>query len=135
LYGLKAIAECNGWIISVLGIIIVFSGLVFLSFLVSQIYKILNIWDNRKAYIKSFFEKFKKSKLKSEHKIIIPENLEETKRIMKLLTNIIGEPFSMPKLIKMAENRGLSKPYSAVNDLLEADIIISDDKGYFIWKT
>jgi predicted AAA+ superfamily ATPase len=131
LYGLKAIAECNGWIISALGIIIVFSGLVFLSFLVSQLHKILNIWDNREAYTKSLFKKFKKA----EHKIAISENLKETKRIMKLLTNIIGEPFSMPKLIKMAKNCGISKPYSAANSLLEADIIISDNKGYFIWKT
>jgi len=41
LYGLQAIAAHNGWAMALAGALIVFSGLVILSFVISQLHKIL----------------------------------------------------------------------------------------------
>ena len=42
MYGLHAISANNGWAITFVGISIVFTGLVFLALMISQIHKILN---------------------------------------------------------------------------------------------
>ena len=46
MYGLDAIAANNGWAISGVGISIVFSGLCVLSFVISQLHKVLNLWES-----------------------------------------------------------------------------------------
>ncbi|MEN8212519.1 MAG: OadG family protein [Thermodesulfobacteriota bacterium] len=46
MYGLEAINANNGWSIAVVGVTIVFSGLVMLSFVISQLHKILDLWKN-----------------------------------------------------------------------------------------
>ena len=46
LYGLEAINAHNGWAISVVGITIVFTGLVALSALISQLYKLVALYDD-----------------------------------------------------------------------------------------
>ena len=66
MYGLEAIAQHNGWVQSILGISIVFSGLVLLSFAVSQIHKILDLWDNREIYIQRYKDRQKEEELKEE---------------------------------------------------------------------
>lgn len=54
-YGLDAINAYNGWAISVVGVTIVFTGLVVLSMAIAQIHKLLNLWENRKEL--SLFKK------------------------------------------------------------------------------
>ena len=43
MYGLEAINANNGWAISVVGVTIVFTGLVMLSFVIAQLHKVLGI--------------------------------------------------------------------------------------------
>jgi len=46
-YGFDNITANNGWAIAVIGASIVFAGLVILSFVISQIHRILELWDKR----------------------------------------------------------------------------------------
>ena len=46
LYGLEAINAHNGWAISVVGVTIVFTGLVSLSVLISQLHKLVSLYNN-----------------------------------------------------------------------------------------
>ncbi len=131
MYGFRAISANNGWITALLGISLVFLGLAFLCFFIKQLHNILTILDKKNYYINLILENFKK---RDKKKIIIPENLIEIERVIKLLIDEIGEPFSLPTLIRTADKRGLDKPHSSINALIEAEIIISDGKGYFIWK-
>ncbi|MBL0731242.1 MAG: OadG family protein, partial [Desulfosarcina sp.] len=41
MYGFEAISAYNGWSMSIVGVLIVFSGLVILSITISQIHKVL----------------------------------------------------------------------------------------------
>ena len=45
MYGLEAIAAHNGWSMALAGALIVFAGLLVLSSVISQLHKILMIWD------------------------------------------------------------------------------------------
>ncbi len=136
MYGLEAIAQHNGWAISILGVSIVFTGLVSLSLILSQLYKVLAFWDNRKTHInsvKTFFSK-KDISEKTAKAQTLPAAINESANHYRLLTGIIGEPFSLPKLIELAGSRGLPNPHSTINEFLKDDIIVPDNKGFFTWK-
>ena len=66
MYGLEAISANNGWAVSVVGITIVFSGLVTLSLLISQLHKAVDLFENPHK-IKEFFSS------KSEDTEIAPD--------------------------------------------------------------
>jgi hypothetical protein len=136
LYGLEAIAHHNGWAISILGVSIVFTGLVSLALIISQLYKVLDFWDNRKTHIKNIKTFFKNKDIseKTAKKKILPAEIDESADHYRLLIGIIGEPFSLPKLIELAESRGLPHSHSTINKFLKDNIIVPDNQGFFMWK-
>ena len=136
MYGLDAISAHNGWHMAALGISIVFTGLVLLSIAVAQIHKILQIYDKRDSYIKRIKNMFrKKNKLESNSSDLpLSQKVNGAVSQCRILIEKMGEPFSLPRLIKLSEKYGMSHPYSTINDLISAGFIIPDGKGYFLWK-
>jgi len=136
LYGLEAIKANNGWAISALGISIVFTGLTLLSLSISQIHKILDFWENRDG----FFDRIKAARKNGKKTFPPPsaefKSLDTTRTAVeyKLLTNRIGVPFSLPRLLKMAKKSGLYKPHLSINELLKAGLIAPDGDGFFYWN-
>jgi hypothetical protein len=59
----------------------------------------------------------------------------ETIRQYKLIVDRLEQPFSLPKLLDLAIKVGLDHPHSTINSLIIKKIIVSDGKGYFIWKS
>ena len=137
MYGLDAISAHNGWAISIVGIFIVFSGLILLSLAISQLHKMLDFWDNREEYRKKFKQRLSKAPQPPEAMPVftLPQAVGETARQFKLLVNWLGEPFALPKLLELAQKSGLLRPHAAVNDLIHAGHIVPDGKGYFTWKS
>jgi len=136
MYGLQAISACNGWAITFLGVTIVFSGLVCLSIIISQLPKLLDVWDNR-------FHLFSQLKVSQQNEVEIPppitpqadQNFIEAIRNFKVIVQWLGEsPFSLPKLLDLAEKRGISQPHSTLNQMLHEKIIYPDGNGYYLWQ-
>jgi hypothetical protein len=82
LTGLEAIAAHNGWSIAALGISIVFTGLIILSFTIAQLHKVLD-----------FLEGGDKSKQKIQKEVPdepvctpLPQDIKESALHFKLLT-------------------------------------------------
>lgn len=139
MYGLEAIAAHNGWAISIIGICIVFTGLTLLSLTIAQLHKVLKLWDERERYLRAFRKKKQKPEAEQGSEIdvctlTLSADIQETARQARILIGWIGEPFALPTLIAHAERCGMSKPYSAINRLLRAEIIIPDGEGYYIWN-
>ena len=136
MYGLEAISAHNGWAMTFLGISIVFAGLVFLSLFVSQIHKVLIIWDKRNEHFQRIKRLLKKNgdQDQTAPDPVLTQGIKDSARQCKLLSKWIGEPFSLPRLIDLAEKTGMSHPYSVVNDLLRTGLIIPDGKGFYYWK-
>jgi len=131
LFGFEAIIAHNGLDISVIGISIVFTGLILLSLAVAQIHKIIELWDKR--------HRFKKPQKKEQKEATVPEltvsqDVRRASRQFKLLIEWIGEPFPLPKLLDLSEKCGLSHPHSTINELVQCELIIPDENGYFIWN-
>lgn len=129
MYGLAAIEAANGWSISVIGVTIVFSGLLGLSFIISQFPRIFGALEKKdKTAIPSKLKQANVPPLK------VKPDMEEAIRNFDFLTKWLGEPFSLPKLLDIAEKRGMIQPYSMMNEMLVKGIVLPDGKGYFLWK-
>ena len=88
MYGLEAINDANGWAMAYTGAIIVFSGLVVLSFVVSQLNRILGWWE-------SFISKFNRNhppeqtdEMQDEDTSVIPIVFLQTSMKLRVITLI-----------------------------------------------
>lgn len=136
MFGLEAIIAHDGLGISVIGISIVFVSLVLLSFAVSQIHKLIELWDKKNTS----YQRVKKSQQKDQKTpsvsdLTVPQDVQRASRQFKLLIEWMGEPFPLPKLLYLSEKCGLSHPHSTINEFIKCELIIPDENGYFIWNT
>ena len=135
MYGLEAIEAHNGWAIALVGVCIVFTGLLSLSFIISKLPKALSLWENRSEIFKKMKEPEQVEK-KSENlpKVNYDPDTKEAIRKYEMLINWLGEPFSLYGLLMVAIKRGLEKPHSSLNNLVLKKYIIPDGKGYYYRK-
>ena len=133
MYGIQAINAHNGWAMAAVGWSIVLTGLTVLSFTISQLHKVLGLWDDRKNIIQKLKNRNPKKTSPVMPEVQLSEDIQQAVGQFKLLTNRLGDPFSLPKLVDLSEQRGLTKPHSTINTLLTAKIIVPDGKGYFTW--
>lgn len=140
MYGLEAINANNGWAISVVGVSIVFSGLVMLSLVISQLHKVLALWENP-SKIKALFkrkqpedqsDKLQEKEIADQE--IFTENQKEVVKQFGLLIRTMEDHFSLPRLLHLAQISDLKNPHSTLNNLLETKIIIPDGSGFFTWE-
>ena len=140
MYGLEAIKAANGWAISVVGISIVFSGLVTLSIIISQLHRVLNIWENPSAIKKIFNRKTKKPDItekQAKPDCTTYKSLTQSQKIcagqFAILAQSMDRHFSLPELLHRAVISDLQDPYSILGILLKSGIIVPDGRGFFIW--
>lgn len=132
--GLEAIAANNGWNMAGIGVVIVLAALSGLALIISQLHKVLVIIEKRDEYI----EKLRRLLGINKGVVCAPgikdtDNLNESARQFDLLIQSRGEPFSLPKLIELAGRIGIDSPYSTVNRLILAKLIVPDAKGFYRW--
>jgi len=131
LYGLEAIATNNGWAISVVGVSIVFTGLMLLSLSISRIHKALDLWDNRND-IRIFRKKTQEKK--EPVLLVFTENNKESARQFRLLIKTMDDPFSLQWLLYLAQISGLERPHSSLCRLIKAGIIEPDHQGKYYFN-
>lgn len=120
------------------GATIVFSGLVVLSFVISQIHKLLKLWDDRERLI----ERFRKTTPAAiAEKVDVPAyterylpSVDELTDIYQPLIEQLGEPFKLSQLFEIANKNDLPHPHLSIQRLQEADLLVSQGDGTFIWN-
>jgi Na+-transporting methylmalonyl-CoA/oxaloacetate decarboxylase gamma subunit len=143
LYGLDAINASNGWAISVVGVTIVFSGLIMLSLVISQLYKVLAFWEDP-SKIKALFtakqaQKPAEDQMEKETSTSISgpaaftESQKDVAKQFSLLARTMEDHFSLPRLLYFAQISGVKDPCMSLNDLLKTQIIVPDGAGFFTW--
>lgn len=137
MYGLEAISANNGWAISVVGITIVFTGLVMLSAVISQLHKVLAFYEDPSKLKKIFTalkqEKEKDHAIEEEAPFVFSESQKQVAKQFALLARTMEDHFSLPRLLHMAKISDLKDPYVNLNNLLKAQIIVPDTEGFFTW--
>lgn len=129
--GFEAIEAHNGWAIAVVGITIVFSGLTMLAIIISQLYKVIDLWERRAEWFSG--TRGAQGSDDIPH-ITVTADMKETVRQYQMLAERLGHPFSLPKLLDLAQKCGLVNPHSTVNRLLKEQLIIPDGEGYYRWR-
>lgn len=129
MYGLEAINANNGWAISVVGITIVFTGLVSLAMAISRIHKLLDLWENKHKF--SLFNK--KTPATDPMPMELTPGQKESARQFKLMADTLNEHFSLPRLLKLAQISGIDHPHATLARLFKAGIIVSDSQGYHVF--
>ena len=129
IFDLSRISANNGWAMALTGAILVMLGLSILSFFISQLHKILAIFDQ-------------KPKSQPPESIKPPpvvgvdhlNDLESTAKLYHSLTVDLGDRFELIKLYQLAQKDKLPHPHLTLRTLREAGILIPDGEGTFSWK-
>ena len=138
MYSLDNITAANGWAMAAVGAAIVFLGLVVLSLAISQIHKVLDLWEEKgarraqaKTQTKSADEQKAEKPAHKEHHM--PE-VDELVRTYKPLVEQLDEPFELTRLFEIAKKNDIPHPHLSINRLREANILVTQEDGTFIWK-
>jgi hypothetical protein len=137
-FGFENIANHNGWAIAAVGASIVFSGLVVLSFVISQIHKILNLWDNREKIISRFQKQPVAVEPQKVDEMAYTEqrlpSMDELVEAYGLLVESLDEPFKLSQLFEIAKKNDMPHPHLSIQRLQEADILVAQGDGTFTWN-
>lgn len=132
MYGIEAINANNGWAISLVGTTIVFSGLISLSIVISQLHKVLGIYEHPQR-IRQLLS-FRAPKGKKEPPLLITQEQRELFKQYALLKEIMDDNISLPRLLNFAQVSGIKHPHSILYLLLKSGILFTDHQGWFHWN-
>jgi hypothetical protein len=137
LYGFEAIAAHNGWSMAIVGASIVFSGLVILSLVISQLHKLLTIWENKGT----FFNRNKRTSVNSTKEVLdlnlpgcFPSDINEAARLYHPLVEKLGQPFQLVQLYEVSRKKGFPHPHLTISLLRQAKVLVPEGDGVFIWN-
>lgn len=138
MYGLHAISTHNGWAMAIAGALIVFSGLVVLSTAISQIHRILLLFENKYAGSRNN-NKIQENDEPEEQPesalpTIFPTELDEIACLYQPLIKEIGETFYLSDLYKIAKENNFPHPHITFTAFRDAKILIPYGDGVFSWK-
>ena len=109
-----------------------------MSFVISQIHKILKLWDDREKLIQRFK---KKPPPAVAEKVDVPvyserrlPSVEELARAYNPLVDQLEESFKLSQLFEIANNNDMPHPHLSIQRLQEADILVAQGDGTFTWN-
>ena len=137
MFGFENITANNGWAMAVVGATTVFLGLIVLSFVISQIHKVLKFWEQSDA----FFSRNKKQTQIEEAKTVktpvpIPRHLPSAKELTSIyrpLVEQLKQPFELIQLFEISNKMDLAHPHLSIKYLQEAGVLIPQGDGTFTW--
>jgi hypothetical protein len=123
--GLEAISANNGWAMAVTGTLIVMSGLTALAFIISQLHKVIGLFEKRKGPAHGALQ---------TSEVNILSDLEATARMYKPLTKELGDTFQLTQLYRIFEKERLPHPHLTIRALRAAKHLQRSGEGLFSWK-
>jgi hypothetical protein len=137
-YGIDNITANNGWAMAAVGATIVFLGLVVLSFVISQIHKILGLWEKRDVPEEGpIAESPTDEAPKVEGSEYRPQHLPTVNdliRIYRPLVEQLEEPFELSQLFEISNKMDLAHPHLSIKQLWGADVLVAQGDGTFTWN-
>jgi hypothetical protein len=134
-YGLEAIQAHNGWAMAITGAVIVMAGLSILSFIISQLHRIIELVDGRSNR--------KSNDQTQTQQTCMPEfptgaaslsDLNETMKRFRPLTQEIGSPFELTDLFQVLAQHDDPHPHLTIRSLREQGYLIPGGDCLFSWK-
>jgi hypothetical protein len=137
-FGLENITNHNGWAIAAVGASIVFMGLVVLSLVISQIHRLLNLWEDREKVISRFKQQPAAVKLQETAEIDYGDqrlpSVEQLIEAYRPLIENLEEPFKLSQVFEIANENDMPHPHLSIQHLQEADVLLAQGDGTFTWN-
>ena len=140
MYGFEAITVNNGWAMALAGALIVFSGLVVLSTVISQLHKIITLFEKDKRDVDFQQDRetpkedgFDDKPLKSFPKQL-PTDINEIARLYQPLIDELGETFFLSDLYAISRKNKFPHPHITLTAFRESEILIPYGEGVFTWN-
>lgn len=131
MYGIEAINHHNGWAMAAAGALIVMFGLAVLSFVISQLHKIVALienWSNKRGQpIETQLE----TDTAQKRSLL---DINALRKRYRPLTADLGEPFDLVRLYEIATDSGLPHVHLAIRSLREAGVLMPVGDGMFKWQ-
>ncbi|MCG8618895.1 MAG: OadG family protein [Desulfobacterales bacterium] len=131
MYGLEAINANNGWAMAITGPLIVMSGLTILALIISQLHKIVAIFDKKE-------EPAPETAVTAKDEVsvpkVFPEDILEAADIYQTLIDKLEQPFELKDLYRVAGENDFPHPILTVGRFRAAGILVPEGEGLFVWK-
>jgi Na+-transporting methylmalonyl-CoA/oxaloacetate decarboxylase gamma subunit len=124
--GLEAISEHNGWAMAITGIIIVMCGLSVLAYIISQLHKVIGLFEQKKKTIQH-----QPQPLADDD---ILNDLATAARMYQPLTDGLGDSFHLIQLYRIFEKKRLPHPHLTISALRTAEYLQPLGEGLYRWK-
>ena len=137
MFGFENISANNGWAMAVVGATTVFLGLVILSFVISQIHKILKLWEQKDEFFNRYknqaqIEEPKPTKAPVSRQRRLP-TVKELTSIYRPLVEQLKQPFDLLQLFEISNKMDLAHPHLSIKYLQEAGVLVPQGDGTFTW--
>jgi len=140
LYGFEAISMHNGWAMAIAGALIVFSGLVVLSTVISQLHKVLDLFEDRinrykvKSTLISNEDPSVRPKSKPDRENRFLDDLDRVVDRYKTASESMGETFALTELYRLAKEMDAPHPHLTISYLKQHDFLVPLGDGIFSWR-
>lgn len=128
MYGIEAISANNGWAQAIAGALIVMSGLAVLSFVISQMHKIISWFEKRPSPTAD------QRPETTETPPSVLEDLASTARAYRAISAELGDAFALPLLYALLQQDDQPHPHLTIRSLREAGYLVPVDEDQFAWK-
>jgi hypothetical protein len=120
------------------GASIVFTGLVVLCLVISQIHKLLNLWDDREKIISRFRKQPAAVEAQETAEMAYREqrlpSVDELVNAYGPLVEKLEEPFKLSQLFEIANKNDMPHPHLSIQRLQEANLLVAQGDGTFTWN-
>lgn len=131
--GIEAINAHNGWAMAVTGACIVMTGLTTLSIIISQLHKIVGLFE-QKEVAPPAPEPAVQPALGIDPKAIL-DDLELSAKAFQACSAQLGATFPLQSLYKLLAAKGDPHPHITVRELREASLLVPAGEGHFEWRS
>ena len=119
---------------AITGALIVMCGLAVLSFLISQLHKIIALFE--KKHSKPVLEEKEEKKDPADKAgLFILDDLAATARIYQGISSQLGPKFNLIELYQLLNKEALPHPHITIRSLRDAGYLAPAGEGLFCWKT
>jgi hypothetical protein len=132
LYGLAAIEAANGWAMSIVGALIVFTGLVILSFVISKLHTLVELLEgkhNRKSASPNG-----NANNKPDLPDAWPTDIRKQADLYQNFSMELGTSFQLKQLYSKAKENDMPHPHLTISGFREGGILVSLGDGIFSWN-
>ena len=132
MFSIENITANNGWAMALAGAIIVMTGLSVLSLVISQLHKLVALFE-KKDPAKTKGPAANDPESPDVAVLSDPADMAETAKLYQTAASELGREFELRQLYAVAAQKQMPHPHLSIRSLREAGIIVPAGDGLFSW--